>query len=261
MKRATDKNSVIDNAAAASKMSTRSTKLTSLMRTSAWNEIFDVLLWSVSFSTKSFDKKDEKSSTESYGFSISSGAEYLDTVKAMPQLIRPQDLANVVQALFHQLLPIERRLSRQDFINKMESFTAGHGFIHNAENANSKILEALGDLEDSQRNMEKNDLLRNRSLSTFMSRRSSESLASNEEANPEHKDNKASYSRNYVSRSLSTAPSSFPINMLLNSRKSMGGQLEEVPVLKHANMDARLRRSHSSGRRVSRDRIGVFLLT
>ena len=228
-----------------------------LVRTAAWNEIFDVLLWSVSFATKSFHQKDEKLEEGCFDFSVNARTEYLDTTKAMPQLIRPQDLANVVQSLFHQLPLAESRLSRGDFISKMELFTAGHGFVHNAESANKKILEKIDSIDSNVPRQSDNHLgFRNRPLS-FASREFSFSSIHGEENR-----NTSSIQRtdsNVSNKSLAVAPSSFPINMLLASSESFGGRIRETPVLHHASVEARSKRSQSSDRRVSKEQIGEVI--
>ena len=249
IKRKQDKDREIDAAVSAKRMSHRSEKLSANQRKTAWNEIFDVLLWSVSFATKSFDKDDCTGSP----YLVTGENEYLDTTKAMPQLIRPQDLANVVQSLFYQLLPLEKRLSRKAFVDKMESFTAGHTFTHNTEDANNVIVEKLNDAT-----VNTNDNT-SRPQVSFQINKSFESLASfSSIAERREIKNTSSLSKGYSNISgrstsaLAALPSTFPINMLLNANnKSVSGQLKDMSVVSEKKVHLRTKRSRSSERRVA----------
>lgn len=270
-KKRAEKCASIDADSSAKRISGRSVKIISNQRRDAWNEIFDVLLWSVSFATKSFDKKEgiNEHSSDALGFSISNKLDILDTTKAMPQLIRPQDLANVVQALFHQLLPVEKRMSREDFIECMETFTAGHGFVHNAKNANSVIMEQLlmgaGSNSSSLGNPDQNGLLRSKSSDrlSFMSREFSfsstaareDGKASSASAIEQRERALARLNSNATDGSAKSAgvvaPNTFPINMLLNSNNnSMSGQIKNMNVAAEHVVSNRGARNKSSERRV-----------
>ena len=257
----------LDKLAAGKKISQRSEIITNNQRRNAWNEIFDVLLWSVSFATRSFEKDVNKLSNApiDVGFSISTKNEILDTKKAMPQLIRPQDLANVVQSLFHQLLPTEQRLTREEFIMKMEAFTAGHGFVHtpvegpitksDSTAQASGVSVAKSQQQSSIRSQDGKNYL-SRELSSFASiaedlenRKPNSKIQS--QSNSQHTLQVMNSTIDGSKSALNVAPSAFPINMLLNSRSSiaMSGQLK----LKDDEHNAmhRNRRSKSSERRVA----------
>lgn len=178
--------------------------------------------------------------------------EYLDTSKAMPQLIRPQDLANVVQSLFYQLSTSERRLSRVDFVSKMEAFTSGHGFVQTTDRANKKI-EKLNSIENAVVDPSIDPAFISNGAASFMSRESFSSVPSSNRALTESiiRANSSSSTKSQV-----VPPSSFPINMMLTSSDSFGGRFRETPVLEHASVEARSKRCQSSDRRMAAEQIG-----
>ena len=94
--------------------------MTKNARKQSLNEIFDVLLWSVAFKRKC-DKQGVVNTDSLREISVGSVAdELLDLSLAMPQLLQPQDLADIVTNVFNNLRD-RKFLSRAEFVKYIET--------------------------------------------------------------------------------------------------------------------------------------------
>jgi hypothetical protein len=118
-----------------SHINSRSSKIVEAANRRSFSEIFDVLLWSVKFNAMQSIASPEAAE---HIFRLSLDDDILNTKVAMPQLLRPQDVANKVQMLFSSLPPSSVLLSREDFVEMMTNqksnscnFTASNSFATN----------------------------------------------------------------------------------------------------------------------------------
>lgn len=111
------------------------------MRSAALSEIFDVLLWSVKFNVRMGEAKRSGITAVIHEddplLLLSVADEHLDVAKSMPQLLRPQDVANLVEAFFASL-PKDAKLTRFEFVEKMNHLPAN--ILANLEQSDNKSV-------------------------------------------------------------------------------------------------------------------------
>jgi hypothetical protein len=128
-------------------MSKRSIKLSNSARWQSLSEIYDVLLWSVAFTSSCDDDGvvDMSQLSENGMCCLSNPDERLDVSRALPQLLRPQDLANLVSLVFSKF-PEGTKLTRREFVSAIENAspaTVGYTDTGNGSSGGMSVSSAV----------------------------------------------------------------------------------------------------------------------